>query len=270
VHFQFNLRYILLLFIGSLFLASCATQTSDVEQSVEDSNLQLKIQDVLDIDLDEPITEEHIQDAIKLSKSQSFYLENGAKIILVQSGKQVPDYAMQEAMMKYYQVSVYSGLPLNKRRPKTSRKNDLNDAKNIISQKYIKFLRLIAANSKQDKIIVYWGDLESGYLDRNNQTVIWRSYTYGNNSTVKYLRYLIRFAVVDVKTGIWVMYSPINKQNEFIKYALKDSESYELQINKIKQETYDFAVRSLFIFLSKDNPSDLFKYYQDRAVAIFK
>jgi len=247
--------FVLLLFISYLFVVACKSQDSSGTQYFEDSKLQLTEQEVLDTDFDYPITEEHIQHSIKRAQNKSFNLERGAKVILVQSGRQVPDSAMQEAMMKYYQVSVYSGISSNKNRPKTARKNDQNNSsEDVVKQKYMKVLRLIAANSKQDKIIVYWGNLELGYFNDDNKVTVWRSYAGGKiDASVKYLRYLIRFAIVDVKTGMWVMYSPTNKQNEFVKYGFNALENNILQINKIKEEAYRFAVYNLFNQFRKNN-----------------
>ncbi|WP_134531536.1 hypothetical protein [Budvicia aquatica] len=72
-------------------------------------------------------------------------------------------------------------------------------------------LRLVGAKGRQKAIIVYWGTLETGKVDDKTNMTVWSTYTGGKNAAeTKSIRYLLRFALVDVKTGNWVTYSPTN------------------------------------------------------------
>lgn len=213
------------------------------------TNLQAKHlteQEVLDIDSTLEITEHDIHRAVKIAKSQIFKLTPKSKIVLVQSGATVPDTAMQEAMMKYYRVSVYSGIPQVKISSKFIKKNEQTY---IPPQNtYIKRLRLAAARAKQDKIIVYWGKMELGRMDSENKTLIWDSY-YGGDipSATEYLRYLVRFALVDVNTGMWAMYSSINKEVPYKKRGINSTNHDMTQISKVKADAYALAVQNLSV-----------------------
>lgn len=242
-----------LFMLGVVSLTACSSKfTPRTTELMSAPKPQLTEQDVLDIDPTLEVTEADIQQAIKVASSETFQLAPKSRIILVQSGEPVPDSVMQEAMMKYYRVSVYSGIPPTKARLRSARKNDA--ASPLPEHSYIKTLRLAAAKAKQDKIVVYWGNLELGRFDQDNKTIVWDGYVSGNiPSSTKYLRYLIRFAIVDVKTGMWVMYSPTNNQNEFVNSSFKTYESDVLQINKIKEESYEFAAKDLSVQFEKFN-----------------
>lgn len=201
-------------------------------------------QDVLDINPKMEVTEDDIQDAIRAASAGTFNLAQGSRIILVQSGATVPDSVMQEAMMSHYQVSVYSGIAPIKPRPKLARKGET--PLETPEPNYIKTLRLAAAKAKQDKIIVYWGNLELGKLDNDNKTIVWQRYLSGDiPSSTKQLRYLIRFALVDVKTGMWTMYSSINHQDEYVQAVFKGYENDVVQVNRVKEASYRLAAQNL-------------------------
>lgn len=207
-------------------------------------------QDVLDINPKQEVTEDDIQDAIKAASSGTFTLTPGDRIILVQSGATVPDSVMQEAMMSHYQVAVYSGIAPIKPRPKLARKGET--PLETPEPNYIKTLRLAAAKARQDKIIVYWGYLELGKLDNDNKSIVWQRYLSGDiPSSTKQLRYLVRFALVDVKTGMWTMYSSINHQDEYVQTTFKSYENDIVQVNRVKDASYRLAAQNLAVHFEK-------------------
>ncbi|MCH0694099.1 hypothetical protein KVP97_09630 [Escherichia coli] len=72
-------------------------------------------------------------------------------------------------------------------------------------------LRYVGAKGKQKAIIVYWSSLETGKYGADIKKVSWTEYRndkYTGSGMV--LRYLIRFALVDVASGEWSTYSPVN------------------------------------------------------------
>ena len=240
---KWKLTFFLPLF--ALLITACSSQKFTPRTDVlPPASGYLTEQDVLDINPTMEVTEEDIQDAIKAASSGVFELRTGDRIILVQSGATVPDSVMQEAMMAHYQVSVYSGIAPVKPRPKLARKGEIPLEKP--EPNYIKTLRLAAAKAKQDKIIVYWGYLELGKLDTDNKTVVWQRYLSGDiPSSTKSLRYLIRFALVDVKTGMWTMYASINHQDEYMQATFKRYENDVMQVNRVKEASYRLAAQNL-------------------------
>lgn len=67
-----------------------------------------------------------------------------------------PDVEMQNALSQHYSVALYSGIP-----PNNGYRYDRTQ-ENTPAVDYPRLLRLTAANGGQDKILVYWGQLESG------------------------------------------------------------------------------------------------------------
>lgn len=203
---------------------------------------QLTEQEVLDIDPLIEITEHDIQQAIKEANKDSFLIAKNAPIVLVQSGANVPDASMQQEMMKYYNVSVYSGISPTKPRSPIARKNEEQIL--LPQPNYIKSLRLAAAKARQDKIIVYWGDFELGLPDKDDTKIVWLPYNEGDIArNTKYLRYSLRFATVDVKSGMWVMYTPPNTESEFLNVAFQSHQNKLNQLNAVKEEAYAEAAR---------------------------
>lgn len=240
---------LLSLFLFSLILTGCSSPTKRpfyprVENLGNSQNMQLTEYEVLDIDLNQEISEEDIRTAVEIAKSQVFKLTPKSKIVLVQSGATVPDTTMQEIMMKHYRVSVYSGISQAKNTPKVFKKNDQSTVTS--NNSFIRKLRLASARAKQDKIIVYWGKMELGRLDRESKTRVWEGYNGGSiPSSTEYLRYLVRFAIVDVNTGMWAMYSSINKEAPYKRRSINSTSEDIAQLTKVKDDAYLLSVENL-------------------------
>ena len=113
--------------------------------------------DVLGIDARKEIGEEQIAAAAS-SKKERVALRKGDSILLIQSGAMIPDQDMVESAEKYFSVSVFTGVP---------------EADKQANASYAKALRLAAARAGIEKIIVYWGLLESGTKNLATKTVSW-------------------------------------------------------------------------------------------------
>lgn len=79
--------------------------------------------------------------------------------------------------------------------------------------------------------------------------MVWKKYTGGNISGSS-LRYLIRFALVDVATGEWAMYSPVNTEAVVMPLTGK-ADATEQQIVSMKQNTCKMVVQDLVKRYSK-------------------
>lgn len=103
----------------------------------------------------------------------------------------------------------------------------------------MKKLRFIAAKGGQDTIIVYWGTIEKGVLDKKTNVINWTPYD-GNklSNETKFLRYLLKFTLVDVVTGNWSTYFPANIEVDYIIPKKSSDESAESQIDQLIRKTY--------------------------------
>lgn len=225
----------------SLLLISCSAEKTSKNPAYLASKTeqkQLTDKDIFDDEFDKEITEYDIQDAAYQGKKGLFVPLNSS-IILVQSGATVPDAYMQSELAKYYRVSVYNGIPNPKNLP-SNRKN--KDSSNYFNNNYMKKLRFIAAKGGQDTIIIYWKTLEKGTLDQKTNTIKWNQYN-GDNLTnnTKLLRYLLKFTLVDVVTGNWSTYSPVNIEVDYIIPKKSTIPTEQFQIDQLIQKTYTNA-----------------------------
>lgn len=230
-------NFIIILF-SSIFLINCSssqTVKNPAYSAAKVAKVQLTDKDIFDEELDKEITDYDIQEAAYLAK-KGFHVPLNSSIILVQSGESVPDATMQSEMSKYYQVSVYNGFPktktlLNRRKSK--------DTDHVIYNNYMKQLRLIAAKGGQRTIVIYWGELENGILDEKTNIVNWRLYHGGKlPSNTKALRYLLKFTLVDVVTGNWSAYSPINIEVDYIPSKPRNNITDAAQIDQLIHKAY--------------------------------
>ena len=114
--------------------------------------------------------------------------------MLIQSGAMIPDEDMVTGMEKYYNVSVFTGVPTEG---------------SGISGNYSRALRLAAAKGGAEKLIVYWGILETGREDLATKAISWFPFIGGAiTDETQRMRIRMKVAVVDVKSGQWDMFSP--------------------------------------------------------------
>lgn len=230
---------ILLFISGCKSSPSAQTKNPGYVSIKNNSSNQLTYSDVFDDELEDEITEDDIQEAI-LQAEHGFTLPANTTIILAESGKLVPDIKMQNEMSKYYQVSVYSGLPKRKARTLKNRQEETT-----VQNNYMRTLRLIAAKGHQKAIIVYWSTLQLGSLDEVNREIIWADFTGGAvpANTFK-MRYLLRFALVDVSTGNWSMFLPITQSADYRKANSFNTGISDMgQFESLKQRAYIEAAR---------------------------
>lgn len=165
---------------------------------------------------------------------------------------------MQEEMRKYYTVSTFSGIP-DRQKPLTCNKNkDKNENEDVASAEnmnWMQALRFVAAKGHQKAIIVYHDTLQTGKYDSALKSTVWSDYKNEKLTDTISLRYLVRFTLVDVATGEWATWSPVNYESRVIfppagitktsnKELSKDHVT-EVQLFNLKQKTYVSMVKDL-------------------------
>jgi hypothetical protein len=185
--------------------------------------------DILGIDAGQQITEQDIA-AASSNKKERLTLRKGDSILLIQSGAMIPDQDMTESAEKYFSVSVFTGVP------------EENKSTGV---GYAKALRLAAAKAGIEKILVYWGMLESGTKNLATRTVSWVpivGWTVPDQS--QEIRIRLKVALIDVKTGQWEIFMPKAFEDTSYSAILNRERSGQQQVAVLKTKAYQAAIES--------------------------
>lgn len=191
--------------------------------------------DILGIDPKSAISEEDIQKAIA-GKSR-VTIPKGSSIMLIQSGAMIPDEDMVKGMEKYYNVSVFTGVPAGS---------------GTLGDRYARALRLAAAKGGSDKLLVYWGLLETGREDLATRVVSWIPFIGGAiPDQTQRMRIRMKVAVVDVKSGQWDMFSPEPFEDSGTSGRYSRASSDQAQVAVLKEKAYKSTADDLVRRYSK-------------------
>jgi hypothetical protein len=191
---------------------------------------ELSESDVIGIDSGKVITEQDITDAAS-GKKELLSLRKGEPLLLLQSGAMIPDQEMTESLGKYFTVSVFSGVP------EQGRNADAG---------YAKVLRLAAAKAGIDKILVYWGVMESETKDLSTKSVSWIPVVgWVVPDQAQEIRIQLKVALVDVTTGQWDVFVPKVFEDTAYSASLTRDQSDQQQIAQLKSKVYQAAVESI-------------------------
>ncbi|MGK9171616.1 hypothetical protein KXR87_00020 [Yokenella regensburgei] len=243
---------LLLVFAAALLTNGCTQSSIDArKKSAPETEarksknipLQLTDKDVFGNETTLAVSEEDIQAALD---DEKLSVPPGSAIILIQSGSRAPETAMQQELSKYYRVTTFSGIPDRQRNLSCNKlKNDEGQAAFSENMNYMQSLRYIAAKGQQRTVLVYWDALQTGHYQNATKTTIWTDYQNETVTSSGSLRYLIRFALVDVATGTWATWSPINYEENL---SLRLNEKIPLSqqtMSQLKQKTIAAVVKDL-------------------------
>ena len=238
-----RLTYVTALGLALLALAACETR------SISDSGYhagpggyarhnpfykgELSELDVIGVDHSQKITDADIQKAFETK--QPMALRKGSSILLVQSGAMFPDEGMVKALEKYYTVAVFSGVP------EQTRSNGGPDV-----SPYVMTLRLAAAKGGYEKIVAYWGILESAREGLGTKAVSWVPIIGGAvPDENQRMRIRLKVAVIDVKSGQWEMFVPDSLDDESLSAHYSREASDQTQVALLKTKAYQLASEDL-------------------------
>lgn len=218
--------------------------TDRIESSISKNTAsQLTDKDIFGNETTLAVSEEDIQSALDGDK---FRVPLNSAVILIQSGSRAPEMIMQQEMNRYYRISTFSGIP---DRQKTIACNKIKTEEGEVAtsenMNYMQALRYIAAKGQQKAVIVYWDTLQSGKYDNTTKTMAWSDYRNEKLSSSDSLRYLVRFALVDVATGEWATWSPVNYEYNTLQPVSGKTSVTEQQIAQLKQKTFAAVVKDL-------------------------
>ncbi len=185
--------------------------------------------DVLGVDAAGAVTDAEIRAA--LDTKTNVRLAKNSRVLLIQSGADFPDNAMQQALGARYTVGPFSGRPLTSK-----------DA----SASYSKSLRLAAARGGYDRILCYWGVLESQRKGEVTKSVSWVPIVgFFVPDEKQSMRIRLKAVLIDTATGNWVMLQPdpvTDKQLSSI--VSRESNDQEL-VERLKEQGYRSLVSLL-------------------------
>ncbi|MFC0228743.1 hypothetical protein [Serratia aquatilis] len=231
----------LLLAISILMVSGCVTRSISNAGSGQNQfySGELRDQDVLGAMPEQGITDDDIKTALNNSRG-SFRLPKNSSILLIQSGAMTPDPAMQNALKQFYSVAVFSGIPPNSGRFADTQSKDPN-------VDYPKLLRLMAANGGQEKILVYWGQLESGTENKATKVISWVPFVGGLlPDETQHMRIVLRIALIDVLTGRWTAFTPETFESSARSGRFSRDSVDEKQIMELKELAYKSAAKEIF------------------------
>ena len=167
-----------------------------------------------------------------LDEASALKIKEGSRILLVQSGAAHPDKEMIDELSKRFVVIPYTGIPNEVR---TNPEDDVSKA-----------LRLAAAHSKAETLIVYWGNLEMKRDDLPTSLVSWVPIVdFSVPDEYQRVRMHLKVALVDVRTGNWATFrsDPVESDALTTRFAREHDQKWPLQ--HTKQRLYKKSVQKL-------------------------
>ncbi|EBZ5771658.1 hypothetical protein EC412_05150 [Salmonella enterica subsp. enterica serovar Redlands] len=254
-----NSRSAVFLCVVAFLLAGCVPRSpidakktraraeSDVGKNA--SVQQLTDRDIFGNETTLAVSEEDIQAALE---EDEFRVPLNSPVILVQSGSRAPEAIMQQEMSRYYTVATFSGIPDRQKAVTCSKDKNKGESQDVAiaeNMNWMQALRYVGAKGHQKAIVVYQDTLQSGKYDAATKNTVWSDYKNEKLTNGVSLRYLVRFTLVDVATGEWATWSPVNYEDKVLPPlpGTKDAAetTTEQQISQLRQRTYASMVRDL-------------------------
>ena len=179
------------------------------------------------------ISEADIQRALRGSRQRgTVRAAPGSKLVVVQSGAATPDSEMLRHLGARYRVQAFSGQP-----PAEGERAN-----------YSKSLRLAAAQGGCDRILCYWGTLESAKQDQVTKTVSWVPIA-GKllPDETQQMRINLHAVLIDVSTGHWSTYTGKSSENQALSAGLIREYSDQKQVTQLKAAAYASLAEELAI-----------------------
>jgi uncharacterized protein YceK len=154
-----------------------------------------------------------------LKEAETFVLNSGSRILLLQSGAQFPDSEMVAGLSKYWEISTLSG-----------------DNRNYKHENLNQLLRYTAATGANNYIVVYWGVVETAQKNLQTKGVSWIPLVGWSMPDEKtQMRVVLKFAVIDVVSGQWKTFQPTPVEDNFFSSIMDrggKSQSKEIELKK--------------------------------------
>lgn len=235
---RFPLAVLAAALMSSLILTGCASRRDYKSADFSGNKVyarhgnnvpQLSENEVLGLKGGAQTTDEDIRRT--LDETRSVRVPAGSKVLLVQSGASHPDSEMVQELSKHLSVVPHTGVP-----------SEVNASEGDAG----KSLRLAAARSNAETLIVYWGKLELFRDDLPTSIVSWLPVVdFAVPDEYQKVRMQLTVAVVDVRTGQWATYrtEPIEEDTLTTRYNRERNPKWSLE--RTKERLYRSAVKKL-------------------------
>lgn len=234
-----------------LLLAACGTRSISDSGYYADSSRsggragasnpfyrgELSELDVLGIEREQKITEDDIRKAF--SDKQPLSVKKGTSILLVQSGAMFPDTPMIKAFEKYYTVAGFTGVPDRPTAPGLRGPASPPPQSMASPNSYAMTLRLAAAKGGYEKIVAYWGVLETAREGMGTKAVSWVPFIGGAiPDEQQRMRIRLKVAVIDTRTGQWEIFTPDDHDDNAMSGSYTRVSSDQTQVTLLKEKAY--------------------------------
>lgn len=157
------------------------------------------------------------------------HIAPGSAVMVVQSGAMIPDSEMLQTLSIYYDVAVYSGVP------------DSSPTAN-----YARALRLAAARSGCDTILVYWGVLETAQESHSSKALSWVPLIGAAiPDESQQMRIRLKVAVIDTMTGNWDSFVPATFEDTASSSRHSRIKVDQRQVDILKGKAYRTAINQV-------------------------
>jgi hypothetical protein len=234
-------RNALLLGLVPIALCFSGCQTNDPYKSADFSGdkmykrnahtAQLKEHEVLGMASNDKLTDKDITRV--LDETAALKLKPSTTLLLVQSGSGSPDKEMIQELSPYFNVIPYTGVP-----------SEIcsTDSDTALS----KALRLAAAQSKAENILVYWGSLEMKRDDLPTSIVSWVPVVdFVVPDEYQKLRMSLKVALIDVRTGNWARFRTESVEGDMVTTRYAREHHMRWPYEGFKQRLYASATQKL-------------------------
>jgi len=193
--------------------------------------------EVIGLSPDAAATEAEIRRA--LDSRTRLALRKGSRIMLIQSGAMFPDEPMSAALGRYYEVSVFSGVPTKSGGANASA------------------VRLAAAKAGCQTVMVYWGLLETAQRGEGGKIISWLPIFGGAvPDESQEMRIRLKTALIDVRSGHWESYVPEPFQVRAWSARFTREASDQAQVAFLKTKAYEALVEDIVKIYAARGRSD--------------
>jgi hypothetical protein len=223
--------------LATLLIAGCETRSisnSSYDHAYRARQMteyrgELSELDVVGLDANAPRSDEAIQAALQDTARPQ--LAANSRVLLIQSGADLPDEPMVTALTRRVEVLPFSGRP---------------GARPFENHDYARTLRLAAARGGYDKIVCYWGVLESQQHSQITKAISWVPIAgYFVPDSKEQMRIRLKAVIVDVASGRWTFVTPRPSTDADYDSIVTRRETDQGLVARLKAKGYEDLVAAL-------------------------
>ena len=189
---------------------------------------------VLGVRTDDNVTDTDISDVLASREGKPVALKRGDVLAVIQSGARFPDKEMSDSLETLSKVVPLSGVP-----PKEQHLHG-REQKNKTPIRIDRSLRMAAAKGGANKLLVYWGILESAAEPEQAAKQLSWVPLLGRviPDETQHVQMRVKAALIDVATGNWTMIRTEPMQDKRMSSRLTRDSSDLKQIMRLKEKAY--------------------------------